>query len=170
MATLTAWKFPTPEGADQALATLEQLQKQELIQVLDAAVVTWPADKKRPKTRQLHNLAGGGALGGSFWGLLFGLIFFVPLLGMVIGAASGALAGSLSDVGIDDDFINDVRSQVTPGTSALFGLTANAVTDKVAEAFRGSHAELLHTNLSSEQESALREVFSDTEDEAAVRA
>ena len=170
MATLTAWKFPTPEGADQALATLEQLQKQELIQVLDAAVVTWPADKKRPKTRQLHNLAGGGALGGSFWGLLFGLIFFVPLLGMVIGAASGALAGSLSDVGIDDDFINDVRSQVTPGTSALFGLTANAVQDKVAEAFRGSHAELLHTNLSGEQEAALREVFSDAEDEAAVRA
>jgi uncharacterized membrane protein len=165
MATLTAWKFPTPDGADGALATLEQLQKQELIQVLDAAVVTWPADKKRPKTRQLHNLAGGGALGGSFWGLLFGLIFFVPLLGMAVGAAAGALAGSLGDVGIDDDFINEVRSQVTPGTSALFALTANAVTDKVADAFRGSQAQLLHTNLSSDQESRLREAFSDVDDD-----
>ena len=114
MATLTAWKFPTPEGADQALATLERLQKEELIQVLDAAVVTWPEGKKRPKTRQLHNLAGGGALGGSFWGLLFGLIFFVPLLGLVVGAAAGAMAGSLSDVGIDDEIIDDVRSKVTP--------------------------------------------------------
>lgn len=170
MATLTAWKFPTPEGADQALATLERLQKEELIQVLDAAVVTWPADRKKPKTRQLHNLAGGGALGGSFWGLLFGLIFFVPLLGMVVGAAAGALSGSLADVGIDDDFIDEVRSKVTPGTSALFALTANAVQDKVADAFRGSQAELLHTNLSSDQEAALREVFSESGDDAAVRA
>ncbi|GAA4876634.1 DUF1269 domain-containing protein [Actinomycetospora straminea] len=170
MATLTAWKFPTPEGADQALATLEQLQKQELIQVLDAAVVTWPADRKRPKTRQLHNLAGGGALGGSFWGLLFGLIFFVPLLGMAIGAATGALAGSMSDVGIDDEFIDEVRSKVTPGSSALFALTANAVTDKVSEAFRGSHAELLHTNLSSDQEAALREVFTDVDEQEPLKA
>ncbi|GAA4935174.1 putative membrane protein [Actinomycetospora succinea] len=169
MATLTAWKFPTPEGAEQALATLERLQKEELIQVLDAAVVTWPADKKRPKTRQLHNLTGGGALGGSFWGLLFGLIFFVPLLGMVVGAAAGAMAGSLSDVGIDDEFIDEVRTKVTPGTSALFALTANAVQDKVADAFRGSQAELLHTNLSADQENQLREVFSDVDDDAPVQ-
>src|SRR3954454_10137232 len=164
MATLTAWKFPTPEGAGDALATLERLQKEELIVLLDAAVVSWPSDRKRPKTQQLHNLVGGGALGGSFWGMLFGLIFFVPLLGLVIGAAMGAAAGSLNDVGIDDDFINDVREKVTPGTSALFALTSNAVTDKVVDAFRGSHAELLHTNLSSDQEQQLREVFGDVDD------
>lgn len=169
MATLTAWKFPTPEGAEQALETLERLQKEELIQLQDAAVVTWPADRKRPKTRQLHNLVGGGALGGSFWGMLFGLIFFVPLLGLVVGAAAGAAAGSLSDVGIDDEFIDDVRQQVTPGTSALFALTSNAVTDKVAEAFRGSQAHLLHTNLSSDQEERLREVFSDVDDDRPVQ-
>lgn len=169
MATLTAWKFPNPEGAEEALATLERLAKEELIQVQDAAVVTWPADRKRPKTRQLHNLAGGGALGGSFWGLLFGLIFFVPLLGLVVGAAAGALAGSMSDVGIDDDFINEVRTKVTPGTSALFALTSNAVQDKVADAFRGSHAELLHTNLSSDQEERLREVFTDVDEPASAQ-
>ena len=43
--------------------------------------------QKKPKTRQLHNLTGAGALGGAFWGMLFGLIFFVPLLGAAIGAA-----------------------------------------------------------------------------------
>jgi len=164
MATLTAWKFPTPTGAEEALTTLERLQKEELIKVLDAAVVTWPADRKRPKTRQLHNLAGAGALGGSFWGMLFGLIFFVPLLGLVVGAAAGAAAGAMNDVGIDDEFINDVRSRVTPGSSALFALTADAVQDKVVEAFRGSQAELLHTNLSSEQEAQLREVFADVDE------
>ena len=122
--------------------------------------MSWPEGEKKPKTRQLNNLAGAGALGGSFWGLLFGLIFFVPLLGMAMGAAMGALGGAMSDVGIDDDFINSVRDQVTPGTSALFLMTTDVVTDKVKGAFEGSHAELLHTNLSNEQEAKLREVFS----------
>jgi uncharacterized membrane protein len=170
MATLTAWKFSSPTGADDALATLERLQKEELITVLDAAVVSWPADRKRPKTRQLHSLVGGGALGGSFWGMLFGLIFFVPLLGLVIGAAAGAAAGALSDVGIDDEFIKDVQEKVTPGSSALFAMTENAVTDRVADAFRGSNAELLHTNLSSDQEAQLREVFGDADDTETQRA
>jgi uncharacterized membrane protein len=40
MATLTVWKFHTVEGADNALSKLEDLQKQQLIQVLDAAIVS----------------------------------------------------------------------------------------------------------------------------------
>jgi uncharacterized membrane protein len=161
MATLTVWKFPSASGADEAIRSLEQLQSQELIKVLDGAVVSWPQDKKKPRTSQLHNLAGAGALGGAFWGLLFGLIFFVPFLGLAIGAAAGALGGSLADVGIDDDFIKRVRDQVTPGTSALFALTADAVLDRVREAFAGQRAELLETNLSAEQEAKLREAFSE---------
>ncbi len=163
MATFTVWQFDSASGAGDALATLERLQKEELVQVADAAVVTWPSDAKKPKTKQLHNLAGSGALGGAFWGMLFGLIFFIPLLGLAMGAAAGALGGSLTDVGIDDQFIKDVRSRVTPGTSALFLMTDGAVLDKIAEAFHGasSHVELVHTNLSDEQEAKLREVFAE---------
>lgn len=166
MATLSAWKFSSPTGADDALKILEQLQKEELIKVQDGAVVSWPEDRKRPKTRQMHNLAGAGALGGGFWGLLFGLIFFVPILGLAVGAAIGAASMSLRDVGIDDEFIDEVRAKVTPGTSALFALTSDAVPDRVAEAFRDTRAELLHTNLSGEQEAQLREVFADAETSA----
>jgi uncharacterized membrane protein len=161
MATLTVWKFHTPEGAEKATGTLAGLQKQDLIKVHDAAIVTWPDGKKKPKTRQLANLAGAGALGGAFWGLLFGLLFFVPLLGMAVGAAMGALSGSLTDVGINDDFIATVRSKVTPGTSALFVMTSDAVLDKVHAAFEGQDMELIQTNLSGEEESRLREAFSD---------
>jgi uncharacterized membrane protein len=160
VATLTVWKFPEAYGAERTESILERLQKEELIAIHDAATVSWPEGEKKPKTRQLNNLTGAGALGGSFWGLLFGLIFFVPLLGMAMGAAMGALGGAMSDVGIDDDFINSVRDEVTPGTSALFLLTSDAITDKVKGAFEGTDAQLLHTNLSNEQEAKLREVFS----------
>lgn len=161
MATLTVWKFVDPEGATKAVEILEGLQKEQLITVQDAATVTWEEGKRKPKTNQLASLTGAGAMGGAFWGLLFGLLFFVPLLGMAVGAAAGALSGSMADVGIDDDFIASVRAQVTPGTSALFALTSDAVVDKVRDAFVGANAELIHTNLSADEEARLREVFAD---------
>jgi uncharacterized membrane protein len=163
MATLTVWKFETAGGAQNALTLLERMQKEELLQINDGAYVTWPEGKKKPKTEQLSRLTGAGALGGSFWGLLFGLIFFVPLLGMAVGAAMGALAGSMSDVGINDEFIRQVREQVTPGTSALFVMTSNAVVDKVLDEFKETGATLMSTNLSKEQEAKLREAFADAE-------
>jgi uncharacterized membrane protein len=161
MATLTAWKFDNADGAAQAEKKLVELSKQGLIEIQDAAIVEWAPGKKKPKTKQLTNLTGAGALGGSFWGLLFGLLFFVPLFGMAVGAAVGALGGAMADVGIDDDFIASVRSEVTPGTSALFVLSGTTVLDKVADAFAGSGMHLVHSNLSKEQETKLRETFAD---------
>ena len=87
--------------------------------------------------------------------MLFGLIFFVPFLGMAVGAAMGALSGSMADVGIDDRFIDEVRQKVTPGTSALFVMTSDAVTDKVIARFKDTKMELINTNLSSEAEQKL---------------
>jgi uncharacterized membrane protein len=104
-------------------------------------------------------MAGIGALQGAFWGMLFGLLFFIPLFGLALGAAMGALAGHFADYGIDDKFIAQVRSQVTEGTSALFLLTTGAVQDKVADALKGTKAEIISTNLSKEQEEKLRETF-----------
>jgi uncharacterized membrane protein len=159
MASLTVWKFDTADGADQALAKIESLSKQQLITVQDAAVVSWPQGKSKPKTRQAANLAGVGALQGAFWGMLFGLLFFIPFFGLAVGAAMGALAGHFSDYGIDDDFIKEVRAKVTEGTSALFLLSADATVDKVSDAFKGTKMELIQSNLSAEQEAQLREAF-----------
>lgn len=159
MATLTVWKFPSPDGAADAERTLNRLQSQQLIVVQDAAIVYWEEDKKKPKTRQVKSTMVMGALGGSWWGLLFGLIFFVPFLGIAVGAALGAVSGSLADVGIDDDFIRTVREDIKPGTSALFVISSGAVIDKVRAAFAAESMELVSTNLSQEQEDKLREAF-----------
>jgi uncharacterized membrane protein len=159
MAALTVWKFNSSAGAGQALAKLESLQKQELIQIQDAAVVEWKQGKKKPKTRQAHSLTGAGALGGAFWGMLFGLLFFVPFFGMAMGAAMGALAGHFTDYGIDDDFIKSVRSEVTEGTSALFLLTGSATVDKLEDQLKGQVGTLIKSNLSKEQEDKLNEAF-----------
>jgi len=156
MATLSVLKFETPDGAKQMEQTLLAAEKQQLITIQDAAIVTWPQGKKGPKTEQLHNLAGQGATMGAFWGMLFGLIFFVPFFGLAVGAAMGALSGKFADYGIDDNFIKQTREKVTEGTSALFLLTSGAVMDKLAELVKGQKFEIISTNLTKEQEDALR--------------
>lgn len=161
MATLTVLKFETADGAEKALHVVQDLSKQNLITLHDAAIVTWPADKKKPKTKQLNDLSGAGALSGAFWGMLFGLIFFVPIFGMVVGASMGALTGSMADVGINDEFIRSIRSKVTRGTSALFLMTSDAVKDKVFEAMKQFKFEMIASNLSEEEENKLRAAFAE---------
>ncbi|WP_340537245.1 DUF1269 domain-containing protein [Nocardioides sp. GXZ039] len=162
MGTLTVWRYDTPTGAKEASAVVQRLARERILTVHDAAVVSWEEGRRKPKTEQLFNTAAAGALSGTFWGLLFGLIFFMPLIGAAVGAATGALAGSLNDVGINDTFINKVRDEVIPGTSALFVLASDVVVDKLRAAFEGeTMGELIFTNLSDEQEAALREVFVD---------
>ena len=68
-----------------------------------------------------------------------------------------------ADYGIDDNFIKQVRSQVTEGTSALFLMSSGAVQDRIREAVKGQQFELIATNLSAEQEEKLRAAFAEEE-------
>lgn len=159
--TLTVWKFDTPDGARGAVKALEDMQRENLLTVLDYATVSWEKGKKKPATKQGSPTSSTGALGGAFWGMLFGLIFFVPLLGAAVGAAAGALAGSMADVGIDDGFIKKVKESLTEGTSGLFLLSSSGIEDRIRQRFIGTNAELISTNLSDEDEERLRAVFAE---------
>ena len=133
-ATLTVLKFAAVDGAEKGLKLVEDLQKQALITLHDAAVVAWPAGaQKTQKPSTWATSRAPGALTPAFWGMLFGLIFFVPFFGMAIGALLVGLSGHFADYGIDERFVKDVRVKVTEGTSALSLLTSDAVTDRVVE-------------------------------------
>jgi uncharacterized membrane protein len=161
MTTLTVLKFDTADGAENELEVIEDLSKQQMIKLHDAAIVTWPEGKTKPKTKHLTNLTRIGALSGAFWGLLFGILFFIPLVGLVAGAALGAVVGSMKHMGIDEDFIKSIRSKVTEGTSALFLMTSDAVEDRVVEAMKQSKFEIIATNLSKEEEEKMRAAFAE---------
>ena len=161
MTTLTAWAFSSADDAEEAVKRLQALQSQGHVTIDDAAVVSWASGKKKPKTRQLHDTTGKGALGGAFWGMFLGMLFLVPLLGAAIGAGLGALSTSMIDMGISDQFIDDVKKKVTPGTSALFLLTDDGEVDQVENALKDMNPQLIASNLSAEQEAKLRETFAE---------
>ena len=159
MATLTAVRFDTVGGADNALAVISMLQEQQLITILDAALVSWPKGKNRPSTRQVVSPTGTQLLDGTFWGMLFGLIFFVPVLDAGRREEMDRLTSALSDVGIDENFIYQVRSKLTEGTSALFILSRDAVMDKINDAAKGKKSDLIAINLRRDEEMKLRNLF-----------
>lgn len=158
MSNLVVFAFDKEAGAQQTLQEVERLQKENLIKVDDAAIAVRHAGGK-VKVKQIHSLAGEGALGGAFWGMLFGLLFFAPFLGMAIGAATGTLFGKVADYGINDQFIHEVGEAIMPGHSALFLLVSDVQTDKVIDALKPYGGKVIHTSLSKEEEARLKEAF-----------
>ena len=60
------------------------------------------------------------------------------------GAARGAFIGSMAEVGIDEDFIKEVRQKLTQGTSALFALTSGATApEKIIDELRQYDFEII---------------------------
>ncbi|MFC7068602.1 DUF1269 domain-containing protein [Halobaculum lipolyticum] len=158
MSSLIVLAFGDEDGAEAMRERMYDFQRRELITLEDAAVAV-RKQNGHVKVKQAHSLVGAGAMGGSFWGLLIGLIFWMPWLGMAIGAVTGAISGKLTDIGIDDDFIEEVAETVDPGESALFLLARDAQTDRIVEELSDVDFELIQTNLSPEDEDRLREAF-----------
>jgi uncharacterized membrane protein len=140
------------------------VQKDYLIQMADAVVVTRDEDGK-VQLHQAVNLTAAGAAGGTMWGALIGLLFLNPLLGAAVGAGAGALSGYLTDFGIDDKRMKEMGEQLKPGGSALFVLVTSVTGDKVLErleAWRGK-GRVLSTSLTNEQETKLRALVENTQ-------
>jgi uncharacterized membrane protein len=156
---LAAWIF-TDTGGAQAAATRLGRAATPAKQVQDAALVTWPRQQPRPTTRQLHDL-GTEELEETFWGLLFGLLYFVQPFTLAVGTALGATEASMADVGIADYFVESARSDVQPGTSALFVLTTHDDLVWLDDLLGGSARHRIATDIDRDAETRLREHFSD---------
>ena len=69
--------------------------------------------------KQAINLAAAGAASGSFWGMLIGLLFLNPLVGLAVRAGTRAASGELNDIGINDQFLNELGETLPKGSAAL---------------------------------------------------
>jgi uncharacterized membrane protein len=160
MSTLVAVVFDDESTAFDMRAALARMQKQYLLEMEDAVVVTRDQNGKT-KLHQAVSLTGVGAASGAFWGMLIGLLFLNPLLGAAIGAGAGALSGKFRDLGLDDKMMKDIGNSLKPGTSALFVLLRKATPDKVLEGLKPfvGKGKVFETSLNKDDEKALREVL-----------
>jgi len=157
MSNLVALVFNDETTAFEMRAELAKMQKEYLIEMEDAVVVTKDGQGK-VKLHQATNLTMAGAVGGSFWGMLMGLIFLNPLVGMAVGAGAGALSGKFADIGISDKMMKELAASFEPGNSALFILVRKATGDKVLERLKPfvGKGKIFKTSLSKDDEDSLR--------------
>ena len=132
--TTTAWRFIGTEGADAAVLRLKQLDSQEVMDVQDIAVLRWPQYASGPQVQE--HVTDEGSM-------------------------TSSLARRIRKARIDGAMLQAVKDDMKLGTSALIVLSADAVIDTVAEAFQGQAMELIRSDLSVQQQDALRTAFSD---------
>jgi uncharacterized membrane protein len=160
MSTLVVFVFEDESTAFDMRAALAKMQKQYLLEMDDAVVVTRDVDGKT-KLHQAISLTRAGAVGGAFWGMLIGLLFLNPLLGAAVGAGAGALSGKLTDIGIDDTMMKNIGESLKPNTSALFVLVKKVTADKVLEGLKpfAGKAKVFQTSLDKDDEKTLSEAL-----------
>jgi uncharacterized membrane protein len=156
MSNLVAIGYDDLATAQQVVANISRAQTAHEIELDDLVIVERRGDGKV----KLHqpSMAGAGAAGGALWGGLIGLIFLMPLFGLAIGAASGAAAGALTDAGVDDKFMKELGTQLTPGSAAVIALVRRVTMDKVLEGIQ-IPGHVIQTSLDNEAEERLSEAL-----------
>jgi len=167
MSTLLAIVFPDESTAFEMRAAFAKMQKQYLLDMDDAVVVTRDSNGKT-RLHQAVSVTGLGAVGGGFWGMLIGLLFLNPLLGAAIGAGAGALAARFRDLGLDDRMMKDIGESLKPGSSALFLLLRNVTGDKVLDGLKQfeGRGRVFQSSMNKDDEKAIREVLEAPADKA----
>jgi uncharacterized membrane protein len=148
MADLIAIGYDDDTSAVEAMDEVERLRRDLGI---DADVVAAIIRSKDGRLRTVTNQhVGGRFVAGVFWGLLFGFLFFVPFLGVRVGAGMVALMGTIAKSGIDQQFQDQVRDMLKPGTSALFMIVEEVSPDRATDALSRFGGSVLKTSLSAD--------------------
>jgi uncharacterized membrane protein len=154
-----------PLKAQELLLSMYRLQKSDHLKIHDAVIVRRDAEGHAHVTETTDVTPGRGAINAGVWGLLLGTLFGGPLGGLVVGAAtagSGALIAKLVDTGIKDATIEELRSAVPPGRTALALLVSHvSIADLQLELARFPGAQLVETDLSPAAMNAVQEALNE---------
>ncbi len=149
--------FEQPDGANQALKSVEDLQRRKALKILDAAVLVKEQDGST-SFKDIKDLEPGkgrllGAIAGGLVGLIGGPV------GVVVGALAGLGVGSLAakwvDLGFSDKFLAGLQEHLQPGSSALVVLVENDSAQSLADALDGQDGVILRQPLTDEMLGAL---------------
>jgi uncharacterized membrane protein len=125
MSTLVVVGYANPFKADEVLLKLRELQREDLLDLEDAAV----AIKDQQGKVKLHHTVNLTANGCCRW----------RLLGIAHEPDLPAITCELADVGINDDFMKKSAATMTPGSSTLFVLDALTLLLTSTKQFRSSN-------------------------------
>jgi uncharacterized membrane protein len=131
---LAAISFDDELKAVEFMTAVTRLARDGRLSLHDAVFVVKNEDG-RTYVRETKDLEPGStAIGAALWSGLFGLLLGGPVGMLVaggIGAGAGAVTAKLVDVGVTDDFVDQLREMVRPGTTTVAILAEDVDADAV---------------------------------------
>ena len=162
MADLIVLKFDNAHGATRALSAVQALEELRYAWMDNVAVV----EKHKAGFATIHTPHGSPSRGTWYGGLLGLLIFwwFPPAWffgGWLAGLGIGALVGEeMAKADLDKKMIDEIKSELTPGTSALLLIGAEGDADEMKRAFERYHpVNVLRFNLSDDTVQKLKDAL-----------
>jgi uncharacterized membrane protein len=136
--------FATQNHAYDAARQIQNLDEDDLIQLKRGALATKDAKGNLtiPDSKGVGTAWGllGGLIGGLLGAMLgpvgvaAGAAASAAATGAALGAASGGIAGAtvdLAELGLSEDFIDDVSTQLNPGETALIAEVEEGSTESI---------------------------------------
>ncbi len=149
--------------ADEVLETLKELDDNQLVELGKAAVIQRDADGQIELEETADMDTKDSAIAGAVAGGLLGMLTGKGLVGgALLGAGGGALASKGLDLGIDDDYLNEVAESLGPDSSAIVATVEFANVEASMEALdRFEGGTIVHTTLQPEITAQLSDAVED---------
>ncbi len=154
---LVVLTFSDPTGADDMLKTVQELQVEDFIEVVDAVVVTKDAKNKVEVRQPLEVGPGKGAAFGAVTGAVVGLLGGPAgaVVGLVAGGVTGGAAGAAFEAGLPTQEIKSVaRQELAPGESALLLYLEEVWLDQIEWTARDLAKSIEHQVIAEERKTA----------------
>jgi uncharacterized membrane protein len=145
------------DDARNAMKGLRDLEHERRIRFEDTAIVERDPDGTAHVTNEVSGTTETAAVAGAIIGGL--LMFAFPPAGIAIGAALGAAVGASLGTGVSGDFVNEVKTTLRPGRSALFLVVKQSDADSLMAVLRTYQGDLIQTTLDTDGEEALRQAL-----------
>jgi uncharacterized membrane protein len=143
--------FQDENAAREALKGLKQAQKEKLIKIENAAVLSKDA-KGKLHIKETADMGGkkGAALGGvagAAIGLIAGPALLVPA---AVGALIGGLSAKLRDSGFSDARLKTLGENLKPGSSAIIAVVEHSWVAQVEQAMKEAGADAMTAALGAD--------------------
>ena len=142
------------DDAKTAMTTLRSLEREGRISFEDTAIIQRDPDGKAHVRNEVSGTTETATAIGAVIGGIMSFAF--PLLGVAVGAALGAAVGQMLDRGVSSTFIDEVKTTLRPGRSALFLVVRQSDADATIAALRPFKGDVIQSTLDTEAEEALR--------------
>jgi uncharacterized membrane protein len=136
--------FAAEDKADAALKHLKELQRDDVVSVVNAAVMVKTQDGRASIKETEDVRAPAGAVFGAIVGGLVGLLGGPAgvIVGVAAGAATGGLAAHEIDMGFDNHDLKEIQASLPAGSSAIIALVTLDWVEQVVQALEELDARL----------------------------